>query len=185
MYHVTLQRLKEYKNIKKPNVEKIEDSTIGEFVVRDDNGKEIWRCFTVENIGESTDTPNLDKRIMPRTYRIKWCFTKVSLPQAYKNVDFNAWSDKVESKYHERYTKYGFKNIGLLLYTPDLPSFENRTIYIHIGNYPQDTAACLLLNKVDNKNGTGAQSTLACQEFYDFVLKEGVENFKIKVKEIE
>ena len=54
-YKIILQRLSEHKDVKKPNVAKIEDSTLGKLSVNEiqENGtlKEIWSCFTCENIG--------------------------------------------------------------------------------------------------------------------------------------
>lgn len=73
-YTITLQRQKEYQNIVKPKSAKNpnkeyapEDSTIGSLVVRDnEKGEDIFKCFVVENIGPSTDTPKQDKRIVAR-----------------------------------------------------------------------------------------------------------------------
>ncbi|WP_066389550.1 DUF5675 family protein [Helicobacter himalayensis] len=163
MFHIILQRQKEYKNIQKPpkagKVYKEEDSTIGSFKVFDDENKEVFSCFCVENIGPSTDTPRQDKRIIPRVYKLYWTQSSVSLPKEY--------APRV-----------------LSLYTDELPSFKERRIHIHIGNYPQDTEGCLLLNYADNGNGTGGRSTDAVRDFYALVEKAGVENFTLEVKEI-
>ncbi len=65
-----------------------------------------------------------------------------------------------------------------------LPSFRNRRILIHIGNYPQDTEGCLLFGY---KRGNGAvfESTECIKDFFELVQKEGVENFTLIIKEIK
>lgn len=170
-YTITLQRLKEYQNVKKPNKEKLEDSTIGSFSVYDnEKGEVVFECFTCENGGPSSDVVGSDKRILPRTYHLKWTESKVKLPD-------------------------DFKPRCITTICPNDPAHEPRRIHIHIGNYPQDTEGCLLLNYNDNKNGTCGRSTDACRDFYAFVSKYGevvsegkdkglITNFELIVKEI-
>lgn len=183
-YTITLQRQKEYQNIIKPKSAKNpnkeyapEDSTIGSLVVRDnEKGEDVFQCFVVENIGPSTDTPKQDKRIVARTYGLYWTESGVALPKEYKQENGRARC--------------------LSLYTHELPTFKGRHIHIHIGNYPQDTEGCLLLNYTDNKNGTGGQSTQAIKDFYALVgkngevgedgdIKKAILNFELIVKEID
>ena len=169
-YKVILQRLYEYSNVRKPPHIKLEDSTIGSFVVYDEGNNEIFKCFSLENIGPSTDIPNKDKRIMPRVYSIEWSETSIAVPKKYKN-------------------KVGNKNLGkglLLTCDRELPEFRHRRILIHIGNYPQDTEGCILLGMYkSSKDGVINNSTLAVQTFYDLVAKYGVENFQLEIREIE
>ena len=161
---IILQRLAEYERVQKPPrgeiVFKEEGATIGSFIVYDENDTEVFQCFCVENIGPSTDTPRQDKRIIPRTYKLYYTESSVALPSSHKPKCIS-------------------------LYTDELPSFKERRIHIHIGNYPQDTHGCLLLNYVDNKNGTGSKSTDAVRDFYNLVEKNGIENFSVEVREIE
>ena len=157
-YKIVLQREKEYQNVKKPNKDKIEDSTIGTFKVFDGD-KEIFSCYSVENGGESSDVVGSDKRILPRVYTLEWTTSSVPLPKS--------WKPK-----------------AITTICPTDPKHKPRRIHIHVGNYPQDTEACILLTKVDNKNGTCSQSGLAVEEFYKLVDKLGIENFELEVREI-
>lgn len=163
MFTITLQRKKEYQNVQKPpkngRVFGEEDSTIGEFIITDEKGQELFKCFCVENIGPSTDTPRQDKRIIARPYKLYWTESSVALPKE-------------------------FAPRCISLYTDELPSFKDRRIHIHIGNYPQDTEGCLLLCYTDNKNGTGGRSTDAVRDFYTLIEKKGIKNFTLEVKEI-
>lgn len=174
-YKIVLQRIKEYQKVVTPKSSKIEDSTIGTFKMFED-GKEIFSCFCCENIGPSTDASGTDKRIMPRTYYFKWYDSSKNGPLAKKYPEYN-------SKTPGRYK-------ALLLFTPELPSFEGRYILIHTGNGPAHTAACLLLGLNDYKNGTIGGSVQAVYKFFKQVEKavaNGAELSKIplEVREIE
>lgn len=190
-YKIILQRKSEHKDVKKPTKGKIEDSTLGEFEVFDETGKSIFKCFTCENIGPSTDTPKQDKRIMPRAYQIEWAQTGKN-GSLVKN--HNEWSLEEFKKTGLPYRKVDMPtgekthpNIAILLTCDkELPSFRNRSILIHVGNYPQDTEGCLLLGKgKDDKLGTINGSIAANKEFYDLVKKIGIENIEsLEVREI-
>lgn len=158
---IVVDRIKEYAGIKKPRHNKVEGATIGILKMVDDKGKVVYKCFTLENEGSSTDTPKMDKRIIAREYNLEWTNTGVTVPPAYNGR-------------------------GLLL-TCDyiLPKFRHRRILIHIGNYPQDTEGCLLLGEKDNLNGTIGFSTVAVKKFYDKVKEVGVENCKLIINELK
>lgn len=160
MYKIELIRRREYQNVKRPDSnKKAESSTISTFEVFNDEGELVFSCFALENGGPSTDTPNRDKRIVPRKYKLYWTESSVVLPKEYRPKCIS-------------------------LYTDELKSFKGRRIHIHVGNYPQDTEGCILLNENDNGNGTCSQSRKAVKEFYDLVSKAGIENFELFIYDI-
>lgn len=164
MHKIILKRKKEYENVNKPakndKTYKPESSTIGELIIQDESGKEIFKCVTCENGGESTDTPNQDKRIIARAYKLYWTESKVALPK-------------------------DFKPKCISLYTDELPSFKERRIHIHIGNYPQDTEGCLLLGYIDKGDGTIGESTKATNDFYKIVKSNEIQDFTLEIREVE
>lgn len=171
MYKILLQRVSEHKNVKKPNKDKIEDSTLGEFKIIDKDGKIIWQCYTCENIGPSTDTAKQDKRIIARKYNLEWTSSSTN--------------GSLSKNYPKYKTKDGRNKAILLTCDNELPSFRNRRILIHVGNYPQDTEGCLLLGMSKNEKGYISQSVVAVNEFFQLVEKHGIENFILEIKEIE
>lgn len=180
MYKLLIQRT----HISKLADAKGEKTTIGDATLLDSNNKVLFKYFSGENGSQSSDEMGKDHRIMPRTYKLKWNFTKTAVAKnGYRNVRFDDYKELIEPKYHERYTKWGFKNVGLLLYTPMLPSFESRCIFIHIMNTGKDVEGCIGLGKGKNDMGI-VDSTSAIAEFYDFVKKHGVENFEVQINEV-
>lgn len=166
MLEIIVKRRKEYKAVRwvrKGKELPVEDSTISDVTFLKDN-KEVYKCYCLENGGESTDTPKQDKRIVAREYKLYETKSSVSLPKEYT-------------------INNGIKRC-ISLYTDELPSFKNRRIHIHIGNAPQDTEGCLLFGEIDNKNGTIAKSTVAIQKAYNLMFLEGLENCKLKIIEI-
>lgn len=169
MHKIILQRKQEFKNIKSPRTSKIEDSTIGEFIVYDDDNKEVFKCFSCENIGPSTDTPKQDKRIIARTYKFEWT-------ESSKNGNLS-----------KTYPQWKGKEGNLALWVTcdeELASFRNRRILIHIGNYPQDTEGCILLG-LKAANGIVTSSVEAVNTFFTLVKKVGPSNFVLEVREIQ
>lgn len=160
--NIVIKRKKEYKDVKwtRKGVElKRENSTIGNVEVYKD-GKIIYKCYSCENGGQSTDERGWDRRIVARQYGLYETTSNVSLPKEYKPRCIS-------------------------LYTDNLPSFKSRRIHLHIGNAPQDTEGCILFGEVDNKNGTIGTSTVAVKKIYDLCLKEGIENCKLNIVEIK
>ena len=168
MLTITLQRKKEYKDVKWKD-QKPEDSTIGELIVENEDGEIIFKCFTCENGGPSTDTPNQDKRIVAREYSLEWT---------------DSSTNGATAKAYPKWKAKNGRNVAVWLKTSSLPSFASRRVLIHSGNAPQHTEACLLLNYADNGNGTCGDSTRCVNDFFLLLEKHGIENFKLVVKEI-
>lgn len=166
MININIRRKKEYKDVnwKRKGVDlKRENSTIGTVELIKD-GKVIYKCYSCENGGASTDEAGRDRRIIAREYKLYETESGVSLPK--------------------KFLKENGKKRCISLYTDNLPSFKSRRIHIHIGNAPQDTEGCILFGEVDNKNGTIANSTNAILKIYDLCFKEGLENCLLNIIEI-
>lgn len=161
MINIIVKRKKEYKQVKwqrKGVSLKPENSTIGNVEVWKD-GKVVYKCFSCENGGESTDASGTDRRIVARQYGLYETNSTVSLPKEYKPRCIS-------------------------LYTDNLPSFKKRRIHIHVGNSPQDTEGCILFGETDNKNGTIGASTIAIKKIYDLCFEDGLENCKLNIVEL-
>lgn len=181
-YKIVVQRKSEHKDVKKPNTDKVEDSTLGELNVYNENGDSIFQCYTCENIGPSTDTPNQDKRIMPRVYNIEWTLTSKN---ASLGKNYPKWIAGADHPLKKQFPN--FSNIALwITCDKELPSFRSRRILIHIGNRPQETEGCILVGKTNNNDGTIGQSTICCHELFSLIEKLGIENIEsFEVREIE
>ena len=171
-HQIILQRESEHKGVKKPNTEKLEDSTLGElsvYEVSEDGQKQrIFRCYTCENIGESTDTPNQDRRIVARDYQLEWT-------QSSKNGSL--------AKAYPQFKLQNGKNRAILLTCDEvMPAFRNRRILMHVGNYPHDTEGCILLGKAKGAGVVNA-SVEACKEFFETIERIGIEHCTLQVKE--
>lgn len=167
MINIVIKRKKEYKDVewkRKGIALKRENATIGNVEIYKDN-KVIYKCYSCENGGKSTDERGWDRRIIARQYGLYETESTVSLPT--------------------EYVKANGKKRCISLYTDNLPSFKSRRIHLHIGNCPQDTEGCILFGETDNKNGTIGQSTIAVKKIYDLCFKEGLDNCKLNMVELE
>ncbi len=172
-YKVKLTRQVEVENVRKPNsTSKAEPSTIGKLEVIDTKEKDkvLYTCYTCENGGESTDTPQQDKRIVSRDYVLEWTDS--------------AKNGSLARKYPKY--KMGNRNKAIWVTCDEvLPLFRNRRILIHTGNYPQDTEGCILLGKAKNEaQGWVSNSVEAVREFFELLEKIGIENCYLRVMEI-
>lgn len=168
-YTLLLERISEHKDIKKPNSDKLEDSTIGQITLTDTDGKEHFKCFCCENIGPSTNTPKQDKRILPGVYYLEWTDTT-------KNQGL--------VKQYPKFKLQNNRNKAIWLKSSSLEGFEKRRILIHTGNYPQDTEGCLLFG-YNTSNGTISSSAVCIKDFYELVETIGIDNITLEIKEIE
>lgn len=159
-YQLELQRLKEFKAVTAKGT--TEPSTIGELTLTSEIGEELFKGYTCENGGPSTDTPNKDKRIVAREYDLEFTDTNRN------NTDkLGKWKKK-----------------ALWLKTKELPSFANRRILVHIGNFPQDTLGCILVGKREGNNGTVSNSIETIIKLFNTIEKIGVNNVTLIIKEI-
>lgn len=147
---IIIQRLWQVSSVSKPNCRDVEDSTVGylSFFRNTEKGASLlYSCYTIENGGESSKLANRDCRIMPGEYTITLTDTTVPLPREYTGV-------------------------GALLMSQQDPDFKNRRIFIHAGNYPQDTKGCILLQSTYDTTenpGYGRGSMRATKRFYDLL----------------
>lgn len=168
-YNLIVQRVQEFKTVKKPNVERIEGSTISDVkLINTETNETIFSCYCCENIGPSTDTSKQDKRIVARNYKLSWT-------DSGKNASL--------ARTYPEYKKPNGRNTAILLSCDELPTFASRRILIHVGNYPQDTEGCLLFGTVKGK-GTVSNSIACIYKFFKKVEEIGIENITLTIKEI-
>ncbi|MGL2818958.1 DUF5675 family protein [Helicobacter pylori] len=127
------------------------------------NKDALFSCFSLENSGEPTDTPNLDKPIIARDYELEWSDTSCTVPKEYQNK-------KCNNERHE----------VLQLIDPNNKDFTNRKILIHVGNSAHDTLGCILLGMQHDEEMI-YKSNEAVKKFFDLVKDKGVNNFLFKV----
>ncbi|WP_104761448.1 DUF5675 family protein [Helicobacter cetorum] len=178
MYLCLLKRLRDLKITMKN--EKVERSMLGSFRVflkscDDENLSDeeilkhyesidpLFACFSLENSGEPTDTPNLDKPIVARDYTLIWTDTSCTVPKEYQNKLCNNLRHEV-----------------LQLLNPKDESFKDRKILMHVGNTAHDTLGCILLG-MQADDTMIYKSTEAIKRFFDLVKEYGAENFKLKI----
>ncbi|MFT2765608.1 DUF5675 family protein [Helicobacter pylori] len=125
--------------------------------------KALFSCFSLENSGEPTDTPNLDKPIIARDYELEWSDTSCTVPKEYQNKKCNNLRHEV-----------------LQLVDPNNKDFKNRKILIHVGNSAHDTLGCILLGMQHDEEMI-YKSNEAVKKFFDLVKDKGVNNFLFKV----
>lgn len=181
-YELLVQRVSEHKNIKKPNSERIEDSTLSNVTLTNKETNEVmFKCFCCENIGPSTDESKKDKRIVARTYQLRWTSSSKNGSLVKKYPEWSAQSENGKAL-----VKDGTQgaNIAIHVVTNELPSFAARRILIHVGNYPQDTEGCLLLG-YSKGEGTVSNSIECCKDFMKVCASIDLSQVSLVVKEIE
>lgn len=180
MHTITLQRKEYYKGVRQKDGT-IEDATIGNVTITDNNGVVIWRCFSLENGGDSTDESGKDKRIVARDYSLRWSSSNMNKSLARK---YPQWART--SQLGKELVKDGTTSEAVVIWlnTNEVPHFNKRRILIHIGNTSKDTLGCILLGYSNPKNGTIGQSADCIKSFFEKIKEIGIENTILKIKEI-
>lgn len=163
-YAIILQRLFQVTAVTKPGTDKVEPATVGLLSLYKCDGTTatlFHSCHTIENGGTSSEEANKDRRIMPGKYSLSLSFTKVPLPREYAGQ-------------------------GLLVKRMGDSDFAKRRIFLHAGNYPQDTEGCILLQSTydfTENPGYGKGSMRATKRLYDIIIKKGVQYFTLYIKD--
>lgn len=158
MRTLELTRIAEYRNVKDLKG-RTEDSTIGTLILKDAD-KVLFKGFSCENTGPSTDESGKDRRIVGGKYSLEWAnSTKNS------NKKLGRWQNKV-------------------LWVKRDEAFNKRLIRIHVGNFPTDTEGCILPGLSENKKGAVNSSVNAVIELFNAIDKIGVENVELIVKDL-
>ncbi|CAK00338.1 DUF5675 family protein [Helicobacter acinonychis] len=123
----------------------------------------LLSCFSLENSGEGTDTPNLDKPIIAREYQLAWSDTSCTVPKEYQNK-------KCNNQRHE----------ALQLVDKNHKDFAKRKILIHVGNSAHDTLGCILLGMQHDEDMI-YKSSEAVKRFFDLVKEKGADQFVFKI----
>lgn len=161
-YLIHIRRLHQVPRVSKPGNPKVEAATIGILRFLKIEGFQAipqYTCITIENGGDSSPLPNRDKRIMPGEYYLGLQDTSVPLPREHQNK-------------------------GLMLTSPMYPDFSSRRIFLHAGNYPQDTQGCILLQShydFTQDPGYGGGSMRATCALYNLVIKAKPEKVMVLV----
>lgn len=159
MYELTLQRLKEHKDVVDLKGRK-ENSTLGVLTLRSERGEVLFRGCSCENDGPSTDEPMKDKRIVSGSYTLEW-----SKSSKNGNKSLGKWQNKV-------------------IWVKRDAKFDKRLIRIHVGNFPTDTEGCILVGETSSPKGCVNSSVSAITKLFNAIDKVGIENVKLVIKEI-
>lgn len=137
------------------------DSTLSLFMVNDK-----FFCYALED-------EHRDEKVKGET----------RIPDGTYNVSFLAEDTPLTRHYQNTYPFFQYH-----IWIQDVPNFSN--VYIHIGNFDEDTDGCILLGNTANNNrkekGMVGSSRKAYEEFYSLFQKavyDGEEN-TISIKSI-
>lgn len=164
MFIVEIKRFKEIKEVRKPNVKKVEPATLSHLTVYDEKTpkKTLFKCYVMENGGPSTDVRGQDKRILPGNYNLYKTPSSVCLPKIYKGHAISLYRKGEKDDY-----------------------FKKRKIHIHIGNYPQDSEGCLLpAYKFDKTLNRTLESNPCVRDLYTLLYSLGLDNCILRMIEI-
>lgn len=183
-YKLILQRLKEYKRVKGTGSARdkpAEPSTIGRVQLLNQEGNTLFKCYSCENGGESSDTPNQDKRIIARTYDLRFSSSSVNGGTARNYPQWQVKNNQCPVKINDGTSG---ANVVIWLTCKDKPELAKRRIHLHSGNCPQHTLGCILLGYTDNKDGTISNSAKCVSDFFTLANNIGIENITLEIKEI-
>lgn len=120
---------------------------IGRLTIVDDEGTELMKCWTLEEVKEGT-ARGQDLRIPAGDYKLR----RHTPSQFEKTLREMTEVDD---------------DCMINVYNDDVPA--DRCILIHWGNTPSDTQGCILLGSNKVNNGMIGESRKACKRFYDIM----------------
>ncbi|MFC4257784.1 DUF5675 family protein [Marinobacter lacisalsi] len=128
-------------------------STISHFVIPDAKDGELREGYFLERPGPDTTESGLRLRIPEGTYQLKWQ-TRTSLPGVRPHLPL-PW-----------------------LFNDKVPA--NRFIYVHNGNYPDNTDGCLLIGYTHSEDFVG-RSVDALRAFKKYLDRVGIDTVRLKI----
>lgn len=151
-------------------------------LINDETGEILFSGVGCSPKGPSTEQSGKNQRILPGEYTLT--FTDSARNGSLKKF-YPQWNSK---EFFNKYPQYiftkGYADRNVTVWIQKNKEFNNRRILIHIGNSYRDSLGCYLLGKWRNVNKmTVSDSTKAINEFYTILLKVGIENVKLIIKE--